>query len=197
MEEESLLVALSSHSLIELGSVVKVEAFSCAFKRASAFSITSFMSAAIKDLIPSNFSIEETTKSLPAVALDEEGSYPLLVRCLGSEAALFAVKEAEINGSSLTVALVWLLSDTQKVGPCSLRDLKGTASSRFRPLQSMSQFSNQPRSNQTDSWMNEKSRALYPKWSKMAHRFKLLKRKRQKVKKNLRIHSEINRFVNP
>ena len=86
--------------------------------------------------------MEETAKMLPAVAFDEEGSHLLLLRFLGSEAALMAVEEADINGSSSSLALVSLPSDTGKVGPGSLHDLKGTTSPKFRPLWPMSQFSN-------------------------------------------------------
>ena len=70
----------------------------------------------------------EMARSLPAVAFNEEGSHSLSLRFLGSEAALLAVEEAEINGSSSSLALVWCPSDTGKVGPGSLRDLKGTTS---------------------------------------------------------------------
>ena len=105
MEAESLVVVFSSHQLIEVGSVVKVEASSHAFKRASAFSIASFVRGAKKDSIPSNFSMDEIAKSLPTVALDEEGSHPLPLRCSGNEVALLAVEEAQINGSSLSLAL--------------------------------------------------------------------------------------------
>ena len=42
--------------------------------------------------------MEEMAKSLPAVALDEEGSHSLPLRFLGREVALLAVEEAEING---------------------------------------------------------------------------------------------------
>ena len=51
--------------------------------------------------IPSNFSIEEMANSLPAVALDEEGSHSLPLRFSGSEAALLAVEEAEMNMAPL------------------------------------------------------------------------------------------------
>ena len=142
MEAESLVVVLSSRPLIEVGSVVKVEASSRAFKRASAFSIASFVRGAKKDSIPFNFSMDETAKSLPAIALDEEGSHLLPLRCSGNEVALLAVEVAEINGSSLSLALVWLSLDTGKVRPGSLHDLKETTSPRFRSLWSMSQFSN-------------------------------------------------------
>ena len=81
-------------------------------------------------------------KSLPVVALDEEGSHSLPLRFSGSEVPLLAVEEAEINGSSSSLVLVWLSSDTRKVGPGNLRDLKGTTSPRFRLLQSINQFSN-------------------------------------------------------
>ena len=121
--------------------MVKGEASSHALRRASAFSITSLVRGAIKDSIPSSFSIEEMAKSLPVVALDEEGYHSLPLRFSGSEAALLVVEEAEINGSSPSPALVWLLSDTGKVGPGSLHDLKGTTSPRFRPLRSINQFS--------------------------------------------------------
>ena len=90
-------------------------------------------------------------KSLPVVAFDEEGSHSLPLRFSGSETALLAVEEAEINGSSPSLALVWLPSDTGKVGPGNLRDLKGTTSPKFRPLRSMSQFSKRPRSYQINS----------------------------------------------
>ena len=112
MEAESLVVVFSNHPLTEVGSVVKAEASSHAFKRASAFSIASLVRGAKKDLIPSNFSRDEMAKSLPVVALDEEGSHPLPLRCSGSEAALLAVEEAEINGSSSSLKLVWPSSET-------------------------------------------------------------------------------------
>ena len=131
--------------------MVKLEASSHALRRALAFSITSSVREAIKDSILSNLSMEETAKSLPVVAFEEEGSHSLLLRFLGSEAALLAIEEAEINGSSSSLALVWLPSDMGKVGPGSLRDLKRTTSPKLRPLQSMSQFSKQPRSYQIDS----------------------------------------------
>ena len=136
--------------------------------------------------------MEEMVKSLPAVALDEEGSHLLPLRFSGSEAALLAVEEAEINGSSSSLVLVWLSSDTGKVGPGSLRDLKGTTSPRFRPLWSMSQFSNWPRSYQIDSWMNEISGALCPKWSRMPQRLMLWRTKSKKEWKLIEIHDEIN-----
>ena len=82
--------------------------------------------------------MEEMAKSLPAVALDEEGSHLLPLTFSGREAALLAVEEAEINGSFPSLALAWLSSDTGKVGPGSLHDLKGTTSLKFRPLPSMS-----------------------------------------------------------
>ena len=137
--------------MIESEAVVKGEASSHALRRASAFSITSLVRGSIKDSIPSSFSIEEIAKSLPVVDLDEEGSHSLLLRFLGSETALLVVEEAEINGSSSSLTLVWLSLDTRKVGPGSLRDLKGTTSPRFRHLQSINQFSNRPKSSQIDS----------------------------------------------
>ena len=136
---------------IELETGVKLEASSHALRRASAFSITSSVRGVRKDLIPSNLSMEETARSLPAVAFDEEGSHSLPLRFLGSEAALLAVEEAEMNGSSPSLTLVWLPSDTRKFGPGSLCDLKGTTSPKFRPLRSISQFSNRPKSYQIDS----------------------------------------------
>ena len=66
---------------------------------------------------------EEIAKSLSTVTLEEEGSHPLLVRCSGNEAALLAVDEAEMKGSSSSLALVWLSSDTRKVGPGNLHDI--------------------------------------------------------------------------
>ena len=107
--------------------------------------------------------MDETAISLLAIALDEDSSRPLSLRCSGNEVALLAVEEAEINGSSSSLLLVWPSSDTRKVGPGSLHDLRGTTSPRFRPLQSISQFLNRPRSNHIDSWMKVKSGALYPK----------------------------------
>ena len=140
--EEGRSEAVFSNQLwIELETVVKLEASYHALRRASAFSITSSVRGTIKDSIPSNLSMEETAKSLPVVAFEEEGSHSLPLRFLGSEAALLAVEEAEINGSSSSLVLVWLRSDTGKVGPDSLCDLKGTTSPKFRPLWSMSQFS--------------------------------------------------------
>ena len=121
--------------------MVRGEDSSRTLRRASAFSITSLVREAIKDSISSSFSIEEMAKSLPVVDLDEEGCHSLLLRFSGSEAALLVVEEAEINGSSSSLALIWLSSDTWKVGPGSLRDLKGTTSPRFRPLRSINQFS--------------------------------------------------------
>ena len=120
--------------MIESEAAVRREVPSHTLRRASAFSITSSDSGAMKDSIPSSFSIEEMAKSLPAVALDEEGSHSLPLRFSGSEAALLVVEEAEINGFSSSLARVWLSLHTGKVGPGSLRDLNGTTSPRFRPL---------------------------------------------------------------
>ena len=134
-------MVFSSQPLIESDAVVRREAPSHTLRRASAFSISSSERGVIEDSIPSSFSIEEIAKSLPTVTLDEEGSHLLLLRFSDSEAALLVVEEAEINSSSSSLVLVCLPLDTWKAGPGSLRDLKGTTSLRFRPLQSMSQFS--------------------------------------------------------
>ena len=151
IEEGGSGMVFSSQLLIKSEAEVKREGPSHTLRRPSAFSITSSESGVMKDSTPSSFSIEVMAKSLPAVALDKEGSHLLPLRFSGSEAALLAVEEAEMNGPSSSLALVWLSSDTGKVGPGSLRDLKGTTSPRFIPLRSMNQFSNRPRSYQIDS----------------------------------------------
>ena len=151
IEEGGSEAVFSNQLWIEPETGVKLEASSHALRRASAFSIASSVRGVRKDLIPSNLSMEEMAMLLPAVAFDEEGSQLLPLRFSGSETALLAVEDAEINGSSSSLALVWLPSDTGKFGPGSLRDLKGTTSPKFRPLRSMSQFSKLLRSYQIDS----------------------------------------------
>ena len=143
--------AFSNQPWMECGSTVKLEASSRAFKKTSVFSITSSERGVKKDSMPSNFSMEEIAGSSPAVAFDDEGSHSLPLRFSGSEAALLAVEEAEMNGSSPSLTLVWLPSDIGESGPGSLCGLKGTTSPKFRPLRSMSQFSNRPKSYQINS----------------------------------------------
>ena len=86
-------MVFSSQLLIKSEAEVKREGPSHTLRRPSAFSITSSESGAMEDSIPSSFSIEEMAKSLPAVALDEEGSHLLQLRFSGSEAALLQLRK--------------------------------------------------------------------------------------------------------
>ena len=107
---------------------VETASFSCNFRRALALAIASIIRGGMKDSIPSSFSIEETSNPLPMVALEEEGSRPLSVIFSGKEAALLAVEDDKMKGSSSSVTLSSLSSDIGKGGPGGLRDTRGIPS---------------------------------------------------------------------
>ena len=120
MEGGGPMLVLCSQPMMREGVAVETESFSHNFRRASALAIAFVVRGAMKDSIPSSFSIEETSNSLPIVALDEEGSSPLSAIFSGKEAGLLAVEDAEMKGSSSSVTLSSLLSDVGKAGPGGL-----------------------------------------------------------------------------
>ena len=120
MEGGCPVVVLCNQPMMREGVAVETASFSHNFRRASALAMDSDERGVMKDSIPSSFSIEETSNPLPMVALHKEGCRPLTVIFSGKEAALLAVEDAEMKGSSSSVTLSSLSSDIGKAEPRGL-----------------------------------------------------------------------------